>query len=192
MTSLRATIMALPVADRLEHALCLIDDLTGHPDRHHTALKTAFGLTPSEAKVLCALNAASPHIVPRARLYSALYGYDGSTREKTINMFVLGLRRKLPLKILTYWGDGFSLPVPVALAAAAPPVRGLRLVAEVTAPAPLRQGLWSVAEQAELRHMARNGSDVGAIADELGRSARAVALQMAVHGLLVRTSGAVR
>lgn len=162
--NLRDEIMALPPADRLEHALYLLDELMGGAHRYLGGLAREYGLTPAEGRLVCALNAASPGIMTHEALMVAVYGLRFKADMTLLRVYVSRIREKMgPDTIVTHQGLGYAMPVRRALP------EGALLVS--VAPDKTR---WRPDDDAELLRMARNGSSVEAMADELDRTEAAV------------------
>lgn len=187
MRTLRAQILALPPQERLDHALFLIEEITGRPEQAHAELRARFGLTAAEAKVFCVLNAAAPRMLTREAIHAAVYGHAGDAQLKTIDVFICKTRAKTGVTILTHWGSGYSIPNPISLCLS-DPMPPVVVIARPSVPATrhsrsLRSTIWTPADDAELRRMVGTGSDLAAIAEELERSDRGITDRMTLHGL---------
>jgi DNA-binding response OmpR family regulator len=74
-----------------------------------------WNLTKSERNCLAALASAPEGYCSREALELALYGLDDDVPAKTVEIFILRMRRKLAphhIEIATVWGDGYRLPPP--------------------------------------------------------------------------------
>lgn len=181
--NLRAQIMALPENDRLDMALMLIEDLSGQRDEDLRRVCQGFGLSSQEGRFLLALNKRAPHCVDRDAIYAAIYCGRDDVAPSILNVLKSRVAQKTGLTIVTHWGRGFSLSAPVDFGSDDFLERSLetaKRLAQRSAKAVERQRTrlidvrrWSSADDAELMRMYRCGSQMWAIADELGRSERA-------------------
>lgn len=159
--NLRAIVMDLPPDERLPAALDLLDTLAGNGEML-AAWMQAYRLTRQEASVWHVLNGAAGRVVTRDALMLRAFGFD-SGRARTLDVVVLRIRRKVPVRIETVAGVGFRatvyLPPP-------PPV-------DTDTTARPREGTpWTDDDDAELIRMVRSGSRWWAIAEELDRTER--------------------
>ena len=161
-SSLRKQLMALPVADRLEEALYLLEEVTGRPSEAFSYLKRTYGLTPGESQILCALNACSPLAMTKEALY-AVFNTE-ATEIKIIDVYVCKIRKKIRADIIeTLWGQGYRMPVQIDI-----PLKN------VTHFRPKQGTPWTVQDDEDLLMMEASGSHLSIMADELQRSERGV------------------
>lgn len=159
MRTLRDDVMAQPADVRLEYALYLLAEVTGAPDLAMTWLAATYRLTEHEAKLFCALNAASPRILSRNAIFAALYGSRVDVDLKLVDIYVGKVRSKIGAGcIATHHGIGYSVPNAVVI-----PASDLNQ-------ATLHNVPWRREDDAELLRMISTGSDYEAIAEELDRS----------------------
>ncbi|SNX74857.1 transcriptional regulator [Cereibacter ovatus] len=105
---LRAHVMAHPADERLEVALQLLGELTG--SQTVAALRHKFGLTPTQARMLAALNAAAPRVLDHQALFAAIYGTEWDRSQRSVHAVIQKMRAKLPQGLLvSHWGVGYSL-----------------------------------------------------------------------------------
>lgn len=166
--NLRSQIMALPEDQRLEAALTLLEDVSGQNSQIVHRIQRAYGLTLFEARIVAMLHARAPNPVSRDALQSAVWGYV-DVSEKNINILMVRVRRKLPVKVTTVFGSGWCLDAPLDL-------DGLPDAAVQARSAPR---LWTVRDDLDLQRMLATGSDVEVIAEELDRSVSAVQTRLA-------------
>lgn len=163
MKTWRRALMELDPAGRLETAIMWLEEMAG-TEPEVAALQHQFGLTPNAARILAALNAASPRMLTKAQLYRVLYPADDEVEIKIIDVYLSRIRQRLaPGAIVTHWGLGYSLPaaLPITVAAPAPP------------PEKHRED-WTPQDDANLLRMFKAGSDYAAMAEDLDRSPRAI------------------
>lgn len=174
MTSLRDRVMAHPPEDRLDVALMLLDELAGE-DLFCAALMKRFRLSPTEAKIVAAMNARAPAVTSKQVLYAVVYGEQNDTDPKIFDIYVSHIRKKMPGMIKTAWGRGWFLVTRMDLAEIAAqgdlPESVTRLI--TTARRANVHKSWTEEEDRTLVRMVGNNSSWAAIEDELGRSRRA-------------------
>ncbi|MFO1202998.1 MAG: hypothetical protein U1E58_10230 [Tabrizicola sp.] len=180
--AVRAEIMALPSEDRLPWAVELLEELLGDTSPEVPALIRA-GLSPTEARLVNVLSAASPRWVSKSVLRDII-NPDLPPETTVLSTMVHYIRKRgVPVEGIT----GFyrlaepvkvDLPPPVALS------REGRKEGPRPDALPRRAGAeWSKAEDADLRAMVASGWCVAAMADELARTERGVAERLKVLGV---------
>lgn len=162
--SLRQQLLELPIGDRLDEALYLIDELAGHPDTSAQWLQTHLGLTTSEVRIFCALNARPGQVLSKNTLLTALCG-SRDLEIKIVDVMVCKIRKKIPAptKITTVWGVGYTLTSPIEV----PQMK-------LTKIRPNAKTLWTDTADEDLRRMFKSGSHISVIAEELDRSERGI------------------
>jgi len=185
MTHVRKHVMEMPVDERLDYALCLLETLV--PSAHDARVihvKEQFGVRPSEARLIVTMNERFGHPVTKLALYESLYATrpDGPDM-KIIDVFICKIRATAPsLEIQTVWGKGYRLvgeskieypdtievqPVDVL---DVPPSNGLRNCLP-----------WEKQDDEDLRRMAERGDTWEVIAYELERTSRGCRDRWHVH-----------
>nr|WP_218889352.1 response regulator transcription factor [Saccharopolyspora hordei] len=103
------------VRDRGQQPL-RVGDLVVDEQRHEVTLADApVDCTPAEFRVLAALAAEPGRAFTRGQLLSQAFGVDKFITERTIDVHVMNLRRKLepdprrPVRLLTVYGVGYKL-----------------------------------------------------------------------------------
>ncbi len=93
-----------------------VGDLVVDPVRHEVTLSAEpVDCTPAEFRLLAALAAEPNRAFTRGQLLQRAYGVDGFITERTIDVHVMNLRRKLeprpsqPRLLLTVYGIGYKL-----------------------------------------------------------------------------------
>ena len=160
--TLRDEVIALPPGERLEYALYLIDELTGRVDETAQYLRDQYGLTPAEARIVAVLNAASPDMVAFSSLYVVMPEVDDP--KSLLVQRICHIRKKLPVRVHSVWAEGYSMPQRLDIPAS-------------TARTHSRENwcsYWTAEDVEDLRRMIASGSDISAIAEELGRTERGV------------------
>ncbi len=170
MSEVRRTIMAEAPADRLEVAIGMLEAILGQSDHESLFWASRYGLSRKEAVIAATLNHADGRTVTKEALYDALLA-AGSQAEAVahVNVLISKIRAK-GLEIETVWGRGLrmtKIEIP-------PPPKSLP-PAEKSSRTDRPVGRWRPEEDAELRRMKDNGSELWAIAQELGRSERSCA-----------------
>lgn len=162
---------------RLDAALNLIDDLTGGSQEMVAWLVRNYGLSSQQARVALTLSRRSPHCVTTEALLDAIYGHGGEGSLATLRVVISHLRRKIPssCRISTVWGMGYAMVGDLGMPEQVPEDfaitherRGSRIEREMIG------HRWTEEDDQALRDMLSNGSEAWAIAEELGRSERAV------------------
>jgi DNA-binding response OmpR family regulator len=103
------------VRDRGQQPL-RVGDLVVDPQRHEVTLRdTTLDCTPAEFRMLAVLAAEPGRAFTRGKLLSQAFGMDRFITERTIDVHVMNLRRKLepdprrPVYLLTVYGVGYKL-----------------------------------------------------------------------------------
>jgi DNA-binding response OmpR family regulator len=103
------------VRDRGQQPL-RVGDLVVDPQRHEVTLRdTTLDCTPAEFRMLAVLAAEPGRAFTRGQLLSQAFGMDRFITERTIDVHVMNLRRKLepdprrPVYLLTVYGVGYKL-----------------------------------------------------------------------------------
>ncbi|MER6990109.1 response regulator transcription factor [Saccharopolyspora hirsuta] len=98
------------------HQPLRVGDLVVDEQQHEVTLGgTALDCTPAEFRVLAALAAEPGRAFTRGQLLSQAFGMDKFITERTIDVHVMNLRRKLepdprrPVRLLTVYGVGYKL-----------------------------------------------------------------------------------
>lgn len=93
-----------------------VGDLVVNEQRHEVTLDGALlDCTPAEFRLLATLAAAPGRVFTRGQLLSQAFGMDRFVTERTIDVHVMNLRRKLeadprrPARLLTVYGVGYKL-----------------------------------------------------------------------------------
>ncbi|MCI2418199.1 response regulator transcription factor [Saccharopolyspora sp. K220] len=93
-----------------------VGDLVVDPQRHEVTLRGApLDCTPAEFRMLAVLAAEPGRAFTRGQLLSQAFGMDRFITERTIDVHVMNLRRKLepdprrPVHLLTVYGVGYKL-----------------------------------------------------------------------------------
>ena len=165
MRTLRAQVMALPPEDRLEHALFLLEEITGRPSERLVALRDKWGLSPQEARLFLALNEAAPRVMSKESLLVAVSAGGEVTGVHLIPTLICHLKVKMGrvCTIQNVRGIGYRAQRRLEIPLSAPSVPGLQEGAP-----------WSSQDDADLLLMIATGSDWDVIAEELGRTRQAV------------------
>lgn len=176
--SIRAEIMDLPQEERLHYALDLLEQFTGDGDRGQIAwLRRHFGLSKAKARVLLALNAAYPRMMTHEGILQCLPrgAEDDYQSNNLASVYISHIRAALAKAggpgVELIWGQGYRLTEKLD-------------VGSIDYKGPFRRSCaWSEENDADLRRMAENGSDLAAMAYELERTERAVLERMRALGL---------
>lgn len=160
--TLRQMIKQHPPGEQLELAIYMLEELTGGIDEVLAWWRTTYKLTVAEAKIAAILNARAPRAVSKEALLLAL---NTDAEIKIVDVFVCKLRKKVPFKIETIWGQGYVMRAPVELPADLGTFNFTRAQ---------RGHRWTEESDQDLRLMFENGSDISVIAEELERTERAV------------------
>nr|BFE53539.1 response regulator transcription factor [Saccharothrix mutabilis subsp. capreolus] len=98
-----------------------VGELTVDAERHEVTLAgEPVVCTPAEFRLLATLAAHPYRVFTRAQLLQASYGIDGFITERTVDVHVMKLRRKVerdprrPRRLLTVYGIGYKLVDPAA------------------------------------------------------------------------------
>jgi DNA-binding response OmpR family regulator len=93
-----------------------VGDLAVDPDRHTVTIgERPVACTPGEFEILAALAAAPDRVFSRRQLLTQTRGSDGYISERTVDMHILNLRKKIerdpgrPAYLLTVFGIGYKL-----------------------------------------------------------------------------------
>ncbi|MFG2570063.1 response regulator transcription factor [Streptomyces sp. NPDC048567] len=96
------------------------------PVRHVVAVEgRAVECTPGEFRVLAALAAEPDRVFSRQQLLGELHGFDRYISDRTVDVHVMNLRKKIepaprrPVRLLTVFGVGYKLTDPAKAAARA-------------------------------------------------------------------------
>ncbi|GAA2511082.1 response regulator transcription factor [Winogradskya humida] len=106
-TLLRRRHTALPAAGRMTSVGRLVVD----PGRHHVEYTgTPVDCTPGEFAILAALAGRPDQVFTRAQLLARTKGIERHSTERTVDVHVMNLRRKLtPELLVTVYGVGYKL-----------------------------------------------------------------------------------
>lgn len=113
--SLRAEIMALPDAERLEHALALLEyHLEPAPAWVDCAMRRQLTLSAAQYRILAALDRARGRTLSYRTLCAAAAGRGAEACDSTAQVHICRIRaqirrRRLPLDIITERGIGYRL-----------------------------------------------------------------------------------
>lgn len=92
--------------DELQETVRQLKDLLAPP----FAFPREWRLSNLETRVLAALLAAKGPYITRQALYVAMYDFETDAQEKTVDVYLCKVRKKLPwLKFANCWGSGFGL-----------------------------------------------------------------------------------
>jgi len=109
---LRRTASVLPTEDAARPALIEAGELTIDPDRHEAFWeKEQLSLTASEFSLLSLLASSPGRVYTRGQLITGIRGNDYPVTERSIDVQIASLRRKLGdsgTVIKTVWGIGYS------------------------------------------------------------------------------------
>ena len=93
-----------------------VGPITVDPTRHHVTFDgLRVDCTPGEFEILVAMAAQPDRVFTRQQLLQRTRGYDGYATDRTVDMHVLNLRKKLepdprhPVYLLTVYGVGYKL-----------------------------------------------------------------------------------
>lgn len=109
----REQIAGMAAPEAVEYLLGLLDFIVNPEPAEIDPLRTQFGLTIHEAKLVLALSRSRGRIVTKETLMGAVYGGvpdDDWPQLKIIDVFVCKIRAKLtdaPFSIETAWGRGY-------------------------------------------------------------------------------------
>ncbi|MEU6394564.1 response regulator transcription factor [Streptomyces sp. NPDC046939] len=103
-----------PASARLTVGALVVD-----PDRHEVAVDgAAVECTPGEFRLLAAMAAEPGRVFSRERLLAELHGFDRYISNRTVDVHVMNLRKKIepqprrPVRLLTVFGVGYKLTDP--------------------------------------------------------------------------------
>ncbi|MFI0241071.1 response regulator transcription factor [Streptomyces sp. NPDC016845] len=103
-----------PASARLTVGSLVVD-----PDRHEVAVDgAAVECTPGEFRLLAAMAAEPDRVFGRERLLAELHGFDRYISNRTVDVHVMNLRKKIepqprrPVRLLTVFGVGYKLTDP--------------------------------------------------------------------------------
>ncbi|MFE7775318.1 response regulator transcription factor [Streptomyces sp. NPDC057445] len=96
-----------------------VGTLAVDPDRHEVTVDgERVVCTPGEFGVLAAMAAEPDRVFTRQRLLAELHGFDRYVSERTVDMHIMNLRKKIepaprkPVRLLTVFGVGYKLTDP--------------------------------------------------------------------------------
>ncbi|WP_128382455.1 response regulator transcription factor [Streptomyces cavernae] len=102
--------------ERTEEVLLKAGPLTVAPDRHEVSVHgRPVNCTPGEFRLLCTLAAEPDRVFTRAQLLHCITGHGRAVTERTVDMHILNLRKKIetsprrPELLLTVHGIGYKL-----------------------------------------------------------------------------------
>lgn len=111
----RRAIRDMEPEDREQYLLDCIETLLGITPEKTAAERWGFHVTKQQARLLAALEARSPAVVPRGALYDAMFFdqmHNDPPEMKILDIQIHNLRKRLPPefgKIRTAWGLGYRL-----------------------------------------------------------------------------------
>ncbi|MFI8435489.1 response regulator transcription factor [Streptomyces sp. NPDC079020] len=107
---------AVPVP---EHRVLRVGALAVDPDRHEVTVGGGrVECTPGEFRILAALAAQPDRVFTRQRLLEELHGFDRYIGDRTVDVHIMNLRKKIepaprrPVRLLTVFGVGYKLTDP--------------------------------------------------------------------------------
>lgn len=171
MKTMRQLVLSKPLDKQLEYALYLLDELSGAPEVKSAWLRRIWNLTPMQCKILCALNAAHPHIVTKEGLFASLA--TDAEELKMVDVYIHKIRKNAPYKIETVWGVGYRLSEKIEI----PEEEAVGFFEREN-----RSIRWTKEQDDDLVTMLENGSKLSAIAYEMGRTERAVMERIKLKG----------
>ncbi|MGY0020882.1 response regulator transcription factor [Streptomyces sp. cg35] len=96
-----------------------VGSLVVDPDRHEVSVDGApVECTPGEFRLLAAMAAEPGRVFSRQRLLAELHGFDKYISDRTVDVHVMNLRKKIepaprrPVRLLTVFGVGYKLTDP--------------------------------------------------------------------------------
>lgn len=114
MTSpIAAEIRSLPPDQQLGAALAVIEDLTGQDNSGIRYLIETMGLSTGMARVLWVLHRASPRVLTREQLATAIWGHGDAGDDRSVDSYIKRIRARAGIEITTYYGIGYALPQPL-------------------------------------------------------------------------------
>lgn len=173
-----ADVLALPEEERLTYALDLIRSLS-QPSQHMSLYLTeTYRMSPREADLVNYLAKREGRPISKIDLFDACWGPLSEAQIKIVDVLICKARSKLPpgAKIETVWGFGYKAAVGTSAALGSPVIEeGITAKPRPASDRSARNGeRWAPYEDAELARMADNHSNLRSMAEETGRSERAV------------------
>ncbi|MEV5678278.1 response regulator transcription factor [Streptomyces sp. NPDC052164] len=117
-TLLRRTRRTGPEAPAVSQVL-RVGTLTVDPERHEVSVGGEHKeCTPGEFRILAAMAAEPDRVFSRQRLLEELHGFDRYIGDRTVDVHVMNLRKKIepaprrPVRLLTVFGVGYKLTDP--------------------------------------------------------------------------------
>ncbi|UYQ66502.1 response regulator transcription factor [Streptomyces peucetius] len=108
-----------PVAAARPSAALAVGALHVDPDRHEVTVHgEPVECTPGEFRILAAMAAEPDRVFTRQLLLAELHGYDRYISDRTVDVHVMNLRKKIesaprrPVRLLTVFGVGYKLTDP--------------------------------------------------------------------------------
>lgn len=175
-------VMNQPPEERLGYAIEILRQLCADDVEIIRHYRVAFGMPPQEARVAHFLAQRADRVCSPETIFMACWPHLSNTQVKTIDVYICKLRAR-GFKIETRWGAGYEMSAEEASRVLPKP----REPDHVFNRLPLksredqsvnhrvrRSDCWTEEDDAELLRMADNGSDVWYMAQEFGRTERAV------------------
>lgn len=113
-------------ADPPAAAVLAVGTLVVDPDRHEVSVEGGpVDCTPGEFRILAAMAAEPDRVFTRQRLLEELHGFDRYISDRTVDVHIMNLRKKIepaprrPARLLTVFGVGYKLTDPAKSAARA-------------------------------------------------------------------------
>ncbi|MEW2083122.1 response regulator transcription factor [Streptomyces sp. NPDC005283] len=113
-------------ADPAAAAVLAVGTLVVDPDRHEVSVDGRHvDCTPGEFRILAAMAAEPDRVFTRQRLLEELHGFDRYISDRTVDVHIMNLRKKIepaprrPARLLTVFGVGYKLTDPAKSAARA-------------------------------------------------------------------------
>ncbi|MFF0060747.1 response regulator transcription factor [Streptomyces sp. NPDC005279] len=113
-------------ADPAAAAVLAVGMLVVDPDRHEVSVDGSHvDCTPGEFRILAAMAAEPDRVFTRQRLLEELHGFDRYISDRTVDVHIMNLRKKIepaprrPARLLTVFGVGYKLTDPAKSAARA-------------------------------------------------------------------------
>ncbi|MER5460693.1 response regulator transcription factor [Streptomyces sp. NPDC002668] len=107
-------------------AVLAVGTLVVDPDRHEVSVEGGpVDCTPGEFRILAAMAAEPDRVFTRQRLLEELHGFDRYISDRTVDVHIMNLRKKIepaprrPARLLTVFGVGYKLTDPAKSAARA-------------------------------------------------------------------------
>ncbi|MFE0106879.1 response regulator transcription factor [Streptomyces sp. NPDC059009] len=118
-TLLRRSRRTAAPAPEPESSVLSVGALCVDPDRHEVTVEgTAVECTPGEFRLLQTLAAEPDRVFTRQQLLEELHGFDRFISNRTVDVHVMNLRKKIepaprrPVRLLTVFGVGYKLTDP--------------------------------------------------------------------------------